>query len=199
MNRTIRRLTGCFLAIGAWLIASQGFVRGEDEIQCLDRETRNVVTVFGNIEQESVAGLRFRLGARTEPVDVPVLDLIDVVYAVPGSLRIQQSKARTEELKSVAPEVTGPERLRAIERAIKEYEILLVQGEQNAPAAPRRHWMFKIARLKAQAAGEEPARAKAAHEALTAFLRPGDSWQTVPAANLLARVLMNEGNPEQAG
>ncbi len=199
MNDKVCKWTACFLAISAWFTVSTGFVCGEDEIQYLDRETRSAVTVVGNIEQESVAGLRYRLGARTEAVDVPVLDMIDVVHAVPGSLRIQQSKARSEELRSVAPDVTGPDSLRAIERAIKEYETLLVQGEQTAPAGPRRHWKFKIARLRAHAAMEDPARAKAAEEALTAFLRSGDSWQTVPAANLLARVLMIRGDAERAG
>ena len=138
--------------------------------------------------------------ARTEPVDVPVLDLIDVVYAVPGSLRIQQSKARTEELRSVAPDVTGPERLRAIERAIKEYEILLVQGEQNV--AGRRRDVTGSSRSPGSRP-RQPAKIllerKPPSEALTAFLRPGDSWQTVPATNLLARLLMNEGKPELAG
>jgi hypothetical protein len=199
MKCRIGTLTGCFLAIGWWLVAGAGLLRAEDEIHYLDRATRSVATVFANIDQETVAGLRYRLGGRTEAVDVPVLDLVDVVYAVPGSLRLQVTRARTEELKSVAPDATAPERLRAIEQAIKEYELLLVQGERNAPAAALRHWKFKIARLKAHAAGEDPARAKAAEEALTSFLRQADSWQTIAAANLLARVLTGQGNAEKAG
>ncbi|CAN5467370.1 hypothetical protein BH10PLA2_BH10PLA2_14500 [soil metagenome] len=193
-----RNLSSQFLFTGLLLASLAPLVRAEDEIRFLDRDSKGVVTVMANIEQESIDGLRFRLGARTETVDVPVFDLVDVLYGVPGSLRLVLSRARSEEQRSNALDLTSQDRLAALDRAIKEFEHLLIQGEQLAPAAARRQWRFHIARLKAQAAAEDPKRAKAAVEALTSFLQQGDSWQTDAAANLLARVLTLEGNPERA-
>jgi hypothetical protein len=172
--------------------------RAQDEIQYFDRASNAIVAVQALIEQENINGLRFRVGARGEPVDVPATDLIDVVYSVPGSLRLILARARNEEKKSVALGATQPERVQAIAQAIKEYQGLLKEGEQTGSPSARRHWQFRIARLRAQAASENRAETKAALTELTAFVRQNDSWQTVVAASLLTRLLANGGDFDAA-
>jgi hypothetical protein len=170
----------------------------DDEIRYFDHDSKTIVTVTANIEQDHIDGLRFRVGARTESIDVPVFDIVGVMYSVPGSLRLELGRARSEEQRSNALDLASSQRLAAIDRAIKDYQRLLVQGEQLASTGARRQWKFQIARLEVQAATEEPKRAKSAVEALTTCLQQDDSWYTNGAANLLARALTLEGNPEGA-
>jgi len=186
------------LGICLFLVASPGICRAEDEIHYYDRAAKSIVAVQAVVEQENAGGLRFRSSTRSEPVEVPAQDLIDVVYSVPGSLRLILTRARNEEKKSLTQGATQPERLLAIAQAIKEYEDLVAQGQQGSLAAARRHWQFRIARLRAQAASENPAELKGALNSLTAFLRQNDSWQSQAAIRLLARLHANRGDFDAA-
>lgn len=184
-----RMLAFCLL-----VAAYPGTSHAQDEIHYFDRTAKAIVAVQANIEQESGAGLRFRTGARSESVDVPARDLVDVVYSVPGSLRLILARARNEENKNLAPGATRTERLQAIGHAIKEYEDLLTQTQPGALRAAQRHWQFRIARLRAQAASENPAEQKRAAAALKSFVREADSWQTDAAVRLLANCLADSGD-----
>ena len=55
-----------------------------------------------------------------------------------------------------------------------------------------------MARLRAQAASENPAELKSALNALKEFLRQNDSWQTPAATRLLARLQANSSNFDAA-
>ena len=63
--------------LGLWLLFAvcPGVSNAQDEIQYFDRAAKSIVTVQAIVEQENGSGLRFRTGARTEPVDVPAQDL----------------------------------------------------------------------------------------------------------------------------
>lgn len=194
MGRLAWRKGWRLLALCLLVAACPGTSHAQDEIHYYDRTAKAVIAVQATIEQESSAGLRFRTGARVESIDVPVRDLVDVVYSVPGSLRLILARARNEEKKSLTPGATRNERLQAIAHAIKEYEDLLNQAQFGALRAGQRHWQFRIARLRAQAASESPAEQKRAAAALTAVLRESDSWQTNAATRLLANCLADRGD-----
>jgi hypothetical protein len=194
MNPKFGRLGGGVLVSLVLLVTATSPGLAQDEIQYYDATSKVIVSVQANIEQETVGGLRFRTGARSEPVDVGADDLIDVVYSVPGSLRLILARARNEEKKTQAPGATWSERMQAIRQANKAYEELLDQGQIGTLKAARRHWQFRIARLRAQAAWEDPAERKRAVASLTDFLRDSDSWQTSAAFRLLAGCLLEIGD-----
>ncbi len=197
-NQFLGHLPRFCLAFGLLLAAWPAVSRAQDEIQYFDRAGKSIVAVQALIEQENINGLRFRVGARGEPVDVSAPDLVDVVYSVPGSLRLILTRARNEEKKEPGSGATQPERLQAIAQAIKEYQGLLKEGEQTSSAAARRHWQFRIARLRRKQPPRIRAETKAAVAELTAFVRQNDSWQTVAAASLLVRIQADGGDFDAA-
>jgi hypothetical protein len=113
-------------------------------------------------------------------------------------LRLILTRARNEEKKGLALGATQQERIQAIAQAIKEYEGLLKEGQQTSLTSARRHWQFRIARLRAQSASENPAEMKSAVAELAAFLRQNDSWQTLAATRLMARLLASTGDFDAA-
>ena len=186
------------LAICLFASFSAGISRAQDEIHYYDRSAKSIVAVQANVEQENAGGIRFRTGSRVEPVEVPAQDLIDIVYSVPGSLRLILARARNAEKKSLVPGATQPERLQAIAEAIKEYEQLLKESQQGSLASARRHWQFRIARLRAQAASENPAEFKGAVGSLKDCASQSDSWQAQAASRLLANLHASQGDFEAA-
>ena len=186
------------LAIWLFSSLSTGICRAQDEIHYYDRAAKSIVAVQANLEQENAAGIRFRTGSRVEPVEVPIQDLIEIVYSVPGSLRLILARARNDEKKSLVQGATQTERLQAIAEAIKEYEQLLKEGQQGSLAAARRHWQFRIARLRAQAASENPTELKAAVSSLKDCASQTNSWQAQAATRLLANLYASQGDFEAA-
>ena len=87
-HRLLSRPIAWCLAITAIWAAGLASARAEDEIQYFDRQAKAIVSVTANIEQESAAGLRYRVGVRGEAVDVPAQDLIDVGYAEIGRAHV---------------------------------------------------------------------------------------------------------------
>jgi hypothetical protein len=192
------RIGQYFLAI--WLLASYsaGTSTAQDEIHYYDHSVNSIVAVQANVEQENAGGIRFRTGSRVEPVEVATQDLIEIVYSVPGSLRLILARARNAEKKSLLPGATQPERLQALTEAIKEYEQLLKEGQQGSLATARRHWQFRIARLRAQAAADNPAEFKGAVSSLKDSANQADSWQAQAATRLLANLYAGHGDFEEA-
>jgi hypothetical protein len=118
-RRMLLRSTGYGLGIWFFLVACTGVSWAEDEIHYYDRAAKSIVAVQAVVEQENAGGLRFRSSTRSEPMEVHAQDLIDVVYSVPGSLRLILTRARNEEKKSLTLGATQPERLQAITQAIR--------------------------------------------------------------------------------
>jgi hypothetical protein len=193
----VLRITTCRSLTVLWFaLACAAIGRAQDEVQFYDQASKSIVTVQANIEQESGAGLRLRTSTRSEPFDVRASDLVDVVYSVPGSLKLILARARNEEKKAQAPGAARLERLQAIAQAIKEYEDLLHQGQLSTLKSARRHWQFRVARLRAHAASEDPGTRKKALAACSDFLRDTDSWQSAAATRLLASCLAEAGDFE---
>jgi len=171
----------------------------QDEVRHSDRALKreNLVTA-GTILTESPAGVVVKPQAGTVNRDIPAAEIADIIYEVPGALRLDYRRAQAEERK-LATLASADDRRRALRELIKAYRDLVpaLGGERYRFA--RRHLQFKVAFLLARLAEEEPPAAGAALEALAAFQREhGDGWQISMAAKLLARLQTGKGDLEGA-
>src|SRR5207253_9913574 len=74
-------------------------VIAQDRVTFRDRSAKGSQTVSGKIESESLAGIR--IANRT----VPIADVIDVQYDVPGAIKLEYPRAVAAEGRSPAEAV----------------------------------------------------------------------------------------------
>jgi hypothetical protein len=160
------------------LFALTGSVTAQDRVTFRDRSSKGSQTVAGKIESESLAGLR--VAARM----IPIADVIDVQYDVPGVIKLDYPRAVAAESRSAA-------------EAVGLYEALLrVSAVQSNPAV-KRHIEYRIAALTASRADENPEQRKKAIEALTKFRTDHhDAWQLLPLTRTLARLYLDREPPD---
>jgi tetratricopeptide (TPR) repeat protein len=174
-------------------------VRAEDTIRYRDHKTgKEAPSVSGTIVEESPAQLVYKpAGAATG--EIPATDIIDVTYDVPGSARLTYRSAQGDERKTLDASVKDEDRKKAFNDALKSYREILprLTGEKSTLA--ERHVQYKIARLLATRAEEDPAHREPAMTALAKFIKdhPG-GWQISHAAKLLAQLQMDMGNLDGA-
>lgn len=184
--------TGLFVAV-CLLVASPA--RADDEIRHIDPSTGSAMTSRGAIDQESFQGIRYRPSDRGTPVIVPATYLAEITYDVPGSYKLAYSRARTEERKIYAPGTSRADQLQAIAGAIKNYEELLALGPVSRAGFAGVDWLFRIARLRAQAAFLDPTQLRDAANSLKNFINEHrDAWQTPAALRLESRLLAEGGD-----
>jgi hypothetical protein len=114
-----------------------GPVLAQDRVTFRDRSAKGPQTASGKIDSESLAGIR--IGGRT----IPIADVIDVQYDVPGAIKLEYPRAVTAEGRSPA-------------EAVPIYEGLLRNAAVQSNAAIKRHMEYRIAMLTA-ARGDESA------------------------------------------
>jgi hypothetical protein len=162
----------------AALLVLTGRVTAQDRVTFRDRSPKGSQTVAGKIESESLSGIR--IASRT----IPIADVIDVQYDVPGVIKLDYPRAVAAESRGAA-------------EAVGLYEALLrVPAVQNNPAV-KRHIEYRIAALTASRADENPEQKKKAIEALTKFRADHrESWQLLPLTRTLARLYVDREPPD---
>jgi hypothetical protein len=179
--------TGCLCGLAIVSPAS-----AQDEIKFFNRKTQKEESVKGMIEKETAQTIAYKLSTGRKE-EVPSFDVVDVIYKPPGGLAIDYRKPFQKEDKALAPTTKDDERRQLIKEALKEYADLVPRlGDQPFI---KRNVEYRIARLLARAAEDEPGQLDAAVEALGKFRADNpDSWQFVPCSKLQANLRELSGN-----
>jgi hypothetical protein len=150
----------------------------DGKVTCRDRGARGVQAVSGRIESESVAGVRVN-GKMVSSADV-----VDVLYDVPGAIRLDYNSA------------AGAEAARPAD-ALKGYEALLRNPAVQGSKFLKRHLEYKLAALAAARADEGAEQLQKAVAALEKFKKDHpDAWQLVPLTRTLGRLLLEKEPPD---
>ncbi len=166
---------------------------GQDEITYLDRAAKKEAKVTGSIQSENPSQITLKAGTAGTRT-IPANDVIDVVYEVSPTFRVEYRNAVSHENaadKAVKEEVRKQE----TQEAVKRYEALLKGG---LPDNAKRHIDYKLARMKA--VESTPASSgRDAIAALTEFQRNHpQAWQRYRAAHLLAALHVRDGSIDAA-
>jgi hypothetical protein len=167
-----------FVIAAVTLAIVSDHVVAQDRVTFRDRPPKGSQAVAGKIESESLAGIR--IGGRM----IPIAELIDVQYDMPGVIKLDYPRAVAAESRSIA-------------EAVGLYEALLrVPAVQNNPAI-KRHIEYRIAALTAVRADENPEQRKKAIESLTKFrAEHRDAWQVLPLTRTLVRLYLDREPPD---
>lgn len=150
----------------------------QDRVTYRDRSAKGSQTVSGKIDSESLAGIK--IASRT----IPIADVIDVQYDVPGAIKLEYPRAIAAEGRSPA-------------EAVAIYEGLLKAPSVQNNLAIRRHIEYRIAMLTAARADEGRDHAQKAIAALTKFKADHhDAWQLLPLTRMLARLDLDREPPD---
>ena len=174
-------------------------LHAQDTIRFLDRETmKEAAPVSGRIVQESPGHVVCR-SAGHGTTEIAALDIIDVIYEMPASVKLTYRSALASERKLADLSGKEEDRKKAFHEALVSYQEVLsrLAGEKSKFA--ERHVQFKIARLEAWEAEEDSGRREPAIAALMKFMKDdADGWQISHGAELLAQLQMDKGDLEAA-
>jgi len=174
-------------------------LRAQDTIRFIDQKTLKEATpVSGTIVEESPARVVYKsTGAANK--EVAARDIIDVIYDLPASAKLSYRSALADDRKTADLSSREEDRKTAFHDALKGYEEILPRLAMERSRFAERHVHFKIARLWARQAQEDPARVETAVAALTQFAKNyPDSWQISHCAELLAQLQPDGGESSAA-
>ncbi len=179
--------------------AGNSLLRAQDAIRYLDRKTAKEATpASGTIIEESPAQVVCKM-AGAAAREIPATDIIDIIYDVPGSVRLTYRSAQGDERRIADPSVKEEERKKAFNDALKSYREILprLAGEKSKFA--ERHVQYKIARLLASRTEEDLSPMESSLAALVRFTKEhSDGWQISQAAKLLAQLQLDRGDLDGA-
>jgi tetratricopeptide (TPR) repeat protein len=168
----------------------------QDKVTYRDRAANKDVEAAGAIQSETPAKVILKGLTGSAVRELPAADIVDVVYEVPPRVRLDYTAARGDERK--ADIAKDEDRKKALDEAIRSYQKLEreLAGEKKFAA---RHLQYKVARLTARQAEDDPARVGEAVAALTRFKKDHpDGWQLLHCCRLLARLQSDQGDFEGA-
>lgn len=181
-----------------WGLAHPTAAWAQDRVTFYDRKLKKDDTVAGTIVSESPGQVVVKPTAGAGTRDVPAADIVDIIYEVPGRIRPDYTQARGEERK-IDTLPAGEERKQALEEVIKNFQKLLRDLGADKQKFAQRHFQFKLARLQARLAEDDPAVAEGALQALTQFKKEhAEGWQIGSCAKLLARLQLDKGDVDAA-
>jgi tetratricopeptide (TPR) repeat protein len=180
-------------------LASVPLLRAQDAVWYLDRTMmKEVVLTTGSIIEESPAQVVYKLASGGSK-EIAATDLVDITYEVPGSVRLAYRSALADERKTLDPSLKEEERKKAYQEALKSYQEVLANLAATRSKFVERHVRYKIARLRARQALDDPSQLDAAIVALLKFKSDyPDGWQINPAARLAAQLQVDKGDFEGA-
>lgn len=165
-----------------------------DEITYYDRVKKQEAVHRGVVQQDSVAGLVCRVGTTAKTVTFAADDVIDVRPGLRGAIRSVYDRARTAD---VAMDTAGSEdeRARHAQDALKRYQDLLKEKDVEDSTSTQRHLHYRIARVHAKQAEDNPKQRDEAIAALDKFVKlHNDCWQFSGAVRLLGQLLEDKGD-----
>jgi TolA-binding protein len=182
----MKRLTTAL--IGLFVLAAGSPAWAQDEVTYYDRTQKRETKATGTIQAENPGRLTLK-SSTGGTKEVPVIDILDVVYNIPPLIKQDYNRARARE--SGADKATKEEeRKKELASALGLYQDLV---GKVADAKAKRHMEFKVAKLLARQAEEDPAQSGPAMEKLIQFKKNHpDSWQISASSELLARLQMDK-------
>ena len=96
--------------------------RAQDSVRYLDRKSMKETTASGSIQEESPSQITIKSGAASTTKEIPALDVFDVVYDVPGAVKLTYRSASSDERKAIEPATKDADRKKALVDALKGYE-----------------------------------------------------------------------------
>jgi hypothetical protein len=167
---------------------------GQDEITYRDPASKKETKISGAIQSENPGQIVVKTPAAGTK-SIPVPEVIDVVYNVPALAKPDYRNALGREAAGEKA-LRGDGRKRELADALAKYEKLWKDATEERP---KRHFEFKIARLTAQQAEDDPTLVPAAEAKLDQFLKSNpQAWQVSRAADLLGRLQAQKGDWEAA-
>jgi hypothetical protein len=171
----------------------------QDDIRYVDRATRKELPATGSVLEETPSRVVYKPGTGAGTKEVAASDVIDIAYDVPGAVRLPYGRARADERKATDPTAKEEERKRALTDAVKTYQEILPKLTGDRYKFALRHTHFKIARLQALLAEDDPTKTDTAVAVLASFKKDyPDGWQIGQAAKLLARLQLEKGDADAA-
>jgi hypothetical protein len=172
-------------------------VSAQDEVRYFNRKTQKEDTAKGTIEKESAATITVKYGTAGRKEEISSVDVLDVSYKVDGGLVLDYRKPFNKEEAAFKPTVKDDDRKPMIKEALKEYADLVPKFADKKLV--QRNLEYRIARLLAKAAEDDPTQVDAAIDALNKFKTDNpDSWQLIPAAKVLAGLREQTGDIKSA-
>jgi hypothetical protein len=191
----MKRLLLAAFCLGGLAFAAP--VSAQDEIRYFNRKTQKEDTAKGTIEKESAAAIAFKYASTGRKEEISSVDVFDVIYKVPGGLVLDYRKPFNKEESAFKPTTKDDDRKQMIKEALKDYAELVPKFADQKLV--QTNLEFRIARLLAKAAEDDPAQVEPAIEALTKFKTDhADSWQLIASAKLLAGLREQTGDIKSA-
>src|SRR5262249_10124620 len=180
---------GCVAALAAAPAA-----RAQDVVTYHDRTAKKDVEASGAIVSESPSKVTLKATAGGATKEIPASDIQDVFYEVSPRYRPDYRAAKAEEKKAdTAPK--EEDRKKAVEEALKAYQKLQKDLAADRGKFAPRHMQYKVARLLARQAEDDPSQAAAALDALAKYRKEHpDSWQVLGCTRTLARLQRDKGD-----
>jgi hypothetical protein len=168
----------------------------QDEVRY--RKGQKEETAKGTIEKESAAAITVRFGgAAGRKEEISSADVLDVTYKVDGGLVLDYRKPFNKEDAALKPTIKDDDRKQMIKEALKEYADLVPKFADKKPV--QTNLEYRIARLLAKAAEDDPSQVEPAIDALNKFKTDHpDSWQLLHAAKMLAGLREQKGDIRSA-
>jgi hypothetical protein len=176
----------CLLCGWQFLAVSAVQAQDTDEVTYLDKNKKEL-RATGSITDENPGSITLKrtLGTLT----IPAGDVVDIIYGLRAKLKLPYLGATNTEKKALAAE--EGKRKALILEAIKGYRELLPQMQEYKRA--QTHAEYKIARLYARLAEDDPKETEQALAALDQFKQAhANSWQTLHVAKLLAHLQLKQ-------
>jgi predicted negative regulator of RcsB-dependent stress response len=184
-----------YLFCGVVTSAISSTAMAQDRIRFIDRATKKESSATGAILEETPSRVIYKLGATGAVKEIAGPDVLDVTYEVPGAIKLDYSRAASEERKAFDPSVKEADRKKGLADALRDYDELAAKMAGERYKQIRRHLQFKIGRLLAKQSEEDPSQADSAIAALIQFMKENpDSWQIVQCARLLAKLQLSKGD-----
>jgi hypothetical protein len=167
----------------------------QDEITYHDRATKKEAKATGAIQSESPSQLVIKAATAGAVKTIPVLDVSDVVYNVPQLLRPEYRGAISAEGRAEKT-LKEADRKKELASALARYQELLPKVTDERP---KTHVEFKIAKLLAWQADDDPSGLEPALDKLIGFKKTHpNSWQISRCTDLLAQLQIRKKDYESA-
>jgi hypothetical protein len=162
----------------------------QDKIIYYDRATKKDSSATGTIQTETPGAIEIKPVTGAGPKTIPVIDIKDVEYNVPALVKPDYRRAINRE-DSAEKETKDDARKKLLAESLAIYQDVLTKAPDDKV---KTHFEFKIAKLMARQAQDDPSGVDAAIEKLTQYKKAHPkSWQISQAADLLAQLQIGKG------
>lgn len=165
-----------------------------DEVTYYDRAKKKEEVHRGVVQQDSVVGLVYRFGTTPQTITFAAADVIDIRHGIRGGIRLIYDRGRVADA-AMDTAASEEERAKQAQEAVRKYQELLKEKEVEDSKSVQRHLQYRIARVYAKLAEDNPEQRDAAIAALDKFVKThNDCWQFSAAVRQLGQLQEDKGD-----